>query len=980
MVGAGELNVERLIHIRFAQPAYLLLLAAVPVIFWMARRSIAGLGKVRGRLAIAARILLVLAIAAALARAQFVRVRDDMAVAFVVDKSLSVPGEVQERALDQVARWQTGGERAANDRVALVTFGENAAIDQPFTTEEVDTVTSYAVVEPTHTDIAAALRAAMAAMPEAGRRRIVLISDGNETTGAAASEAASAKSAGVRIDCLPVRYDYHEEVMVEKLIAPAEVAPGKTINLRALVRAYNRTTGTLRISANGVPIASERVALEPGVNAFALERVLSESGVYDFEATIECDDDTMYQNNSASAFSVVRGPKKVLVVEGTEDEGRALADVLSLEKVSVDVVTPGILPAAVHILSRYDAIILANVAAFDMPEEKIRLLETAVKDYGIGLVMVGGADSFGAGGWRGTAVEDALPVTMDVKDRQVIPTGALVIINHTCEFPDGNRWGIDISKAALNTLGDYDEFGILYYGMGGEQWLINLQPVTNRAAMKRRIDRMAAGDMPSFDTTLNMAHAALKKSSASVKHVVIISDGDPTPPLPSFLQKIAADGITISTVVIFPHSGGPDVQKMQLIAKVCNGRFYYPRSAKQLPQIFIKEARTVRRGLIFEQPFAPEMTMTTVPVTGFSGGDFPILKGYVITTPKPLAEMPLVTNNADPLLAHWQYGLGRTVAFTSDATSKWAAEWMGWSGYGRFWGQVVEWAERKVQTGDFSTAVSVEGSTARISVDAIDKAGEYVNFLQFEGNILSPRGDIEKISLEQTAPGHYEGTFEANEVGTYVPLLKYTDAQGRPRMHMAPVTVPFSAEYRALSTNDVLLSEISEITGGKVISVDDNVFRRDFPALASYTDVWQWILAAGVVIFLADVFVRRVILDYAKIAAAVRNSLAGLPGLGRLRPAAARAPAYTSRLLKAKRTATAGRKFEAGEGGAEGDVEEVLSQQAAAQARRAAEKRAQAAPVSEVAAGGEEEEEETYTSRLLKAKRRARREDKDKYG
>ena len=191
------------------------------------------------------------------------------------------------------------------------------------------------------------------------------------------------------------------------------------------------------------------------------------------------------------------------------------------------------------------------------------------------------------------------------------------------------------------------------------------------------------------------------------------------------------------------------------------------------------------------------------------------------------------------------------------------------------------------------------------------------------------------------------------------------------------MTVPFSAEYRALSTNDVLLSEIAEITGGKVADVDDNVFRRDFPALASYTDIWQWILAAGIIIFLADVFIRRVILDYEKVAAAVTDFLADLPGLGWLRRAPVKAPAYTSRLLKAKRSASAGRKFEVHEGASGEDMDDILSEQAVRHARAATAKRTEAPPLSEVAR--DDGDEDSYTGRLLRAKRKARREDSQRY-
>lgn len=954
------------------------LLVCVPLLIWWGRRSLAGLPGFRSIAALVVRCLVVAALAAALARAQLVLIREDMAVAFVVDTSLSVPTEAREASMNTIASWLSDDttRRQPGDRIALVTFGRNAAIDQPFTTEALNTAATAAIIDPDHTDVAAAIRTAVAAMPQAGRKRIVLFTDGNENAGAALAEAAGAKSAGVRIDCLPIRYSYTREVMIEKVSVPPEAQVGKTVAINALVRAFEETRGILRIFANGIQIAAEEVDLKPGVNAFSLERELPGAGFYDFKAQIECRDDKLYQNNQATAFTIVGGEGKVLIIEGRPEDGNDLAAALSASKLSVETVHAESVPLTAMLLTAYDVIILANVAAFDLPAETIKTLGTAVKDYGVGLIMVGGDNSFGAGGWKGTAVEEALPVTMDVKDQQVVPSGALVVIMHTCEFADGNRWGITIGKAAVDTLGQYDEFGLLYYG-AGEEWLIPLAPVTDRAKIKATIDKLQAGDMPSFDQTLTMAEAALVKSTSAVKHIVIISDGDPSPPTPQFLQRLATEKISVSTIAVFPHDGF-STDTMQAIAKYTGGKFYQPTNPRQLPQIMIKEARTVRRGLIMEKPFIPQMVMPSTPVTGFKNGDFPPMKGYVLSTVKPLAEMPLVTPTADPLMAHWQYGIGRSAAFTSDAKPKWASEWMGWTEFRRFWGQMVEWAQRNVQKSEFSTSTRVSGEKATVAIDAVDRKGEFVNFVNFTGSVLAPDGTSQPVRFDQTGPGHYEATFKADQVGTYIPVVRYTDATGNARTTTTAVSVPFSPEYRALATNDLLLKEIADVTGGQVVAADANVFRRDFPPGATYTDVWQWAMGAGALLFLVDVFLRRVIIEWAKVWARVRVWIVRPVYwiMGKRLPAAK--VAYTSALLTVKKRARearheAAQKFTAAGGAPEQSIAELEREQALTRSRARAEKvEASAAPPREVA----REKEETFTSKLLEAKRKAVKERK----
>jgi len=967
---------ESIPHIRFADPTWLALLLVLPLVVWYARRSMAGLGRFRATTAVATRILVTSLLVAAMARAELVLIRNDMAVAYVVDRSLSIPAATQQQALDFVAASQKN--RPKSDKIALITFGRNAAIDQPFMQGNLETVNVKSIVDAAHTNVSAAIRAAAAAMPQAGRKRIVLLSDGNENDGAAISEAASAKSSGVRIDCLPIRYGYSREVMIEKLVTPNEVAAGKTASIRIVARAFTGGPAKLRLFADGQQIAVTDVTLKPGANVFEMQQVLKDSHVYQFKATIESPDDSLYQNNAATSFTIVRGEKKVLIVEGKQGDGGTLGDALRDEKVAVDVVAANAIPQPVALMTSYDTVILVNVAAYDLRPDMIKVLSAAVRDYGVGLVMVGGEDSFGAGGWRGTPVEDALPVDMDIKDRQVIPTGALVVIMHTCEFPAGNRWGIDIAKAAVDTLGNYDEFGLLYYG-AGEQWLVPLSPVTDRARIKNIINTMQAGDMPDFEPTIRMADAALGKSQASVKHMVIISDGDPQAPSPAVMQSIVSKGITISTVAVFPHDGFSS-GTLQAIAKVGKGRYYCPSKAEELPQIFIKEARTVRRGLICENAFKPSLVQQSVPVTGFKTADFPILKGYVITSPKPLAELPLLAANGDPLLAHWQYGLGRSAAFTSDAKAKWASNWVSWDQYRRFWGQVVEWVERKTQNSDFSTSCTVRSDETTVAIDAVGKKGDFINFVQFGGTVLDPSGGSAPLKLEQTAPGHYEGDFKSDVVGTYLPIINYKDSEGALHTYTTAVTVPFSPEYRALSTNDVLLKQVADVTGGKVIGLNENVFRRDFPPEASYTDIWQWMLGSAIALFLFDVFVRRVIIDWAAAGHRALDMLWWVPGIGSRRKTVAERSAYATQLLTAKKSAAkakrgaAAKKFTPDANAPAQGIEELAREQAISRARAAQEKSKTAeTPTKEVAKGAQE----GFTARLLEAKRRAQQEKKE---
>src|SRR5205807_4735770 len=195
---------------------------------------------------------------------------------------------------------------------------------------------------------------------------------------------------------------------------------------------------------------------------------------------------------------------------------------------------------------------------------------------------------------------------------------------------------------------------------------------------------------------------------------------DPGAPSQQLMQSIVGDRITVSTILISGHVGP---ETMIWIADHGKGRFYNVTSPNDLPQIFIKETAVILKSAIYEEPFKPQMRASSELVRGFGAGEFPSLLGYVATTQKPRAETPLFTDKGDPLLAHWQYGLGRAGAFTSDAKGKWAQDWLGWEKYRQFWSQIAKWSLRRLDNADFTTDVTVDKGEGVISVEALDEKG-----------------------------------------------------------------------------------------------------------------------------------------------------------------------------------------------------------------------------------------------------------------
>jgi hypothetical protein len=412
---------------------------------------------------------------------------------------------------------------------------------------------------------------------------------------------------------------------------------------------------------------------------------------------------------------------------------------------------------------------------------------------------------------------------------------------------------------------------------GTEHWLFPMTTVGDKKALGKQVAGMNQGDLPAFGGVMGLAHEGLKKSTANLKHIIVFSDGDPGAPSPQLMQAIVGDRITVSTVLIAGHAG-PDA--MIQIADQGRGRFYNVQNAGQLPQIFIKEAAVILKSAIFEEPFTPKLVAASEVVRGI--GALPILRGYVCTTPKPRAEIPLISDKGDPILAHWQYGLGRAVAFTSDAKARWARDWLGWGQFRQFWSQTAQWALRRVENADFTTDVTVENGEGRISVEAVDDKGDYRNFLNLNTVVISPKGERTTVRLEQTGPGHYEARFPTKEVGSYLLNLMETK-DGKPAgSQVVGASVNYSPEFTAPEPNLPLLAKLAEAGGGKILDANlaqdppNNPFLHDRHRTFQPRDWWEWLLRLAIILFVLDVAVRRIDIDreqWAKFTARVRQTI-----------------------------------------------------------------------------------------------------------
>ncbi len=870
----------------FASPLWLLLLLLLPGFVLFARRSRSGLERGRSVAATIVRCLLFTALVFTLADAQRVSHSFRTSTIFLLDHSFSIPHDVQRKGFEWIQARLL--DLPKDDVAGVVVFGEDAMIETPPSAKpELTGPTS--IITRAATDLGAAIRLALAVMPSGYQKRLVLVSDGNENKGNAMPEVELARTQGAVIDVLPLRYEHPNEVWLEGLHVSSEVLPGEPFDLTAVVNSTREGPAKLSIYRNGAPLSLQTVQLSKGKNLFTLKQKVAAAGSFGYEAIIEMAGDQVSSNNTGHAFAHARGEARIALVGGEAADVETLAAALKAEGLQTTLFAPEDLSTGRLEPAAYDAILVANTEALRLGQAGMRTLEAAVHDAGVGFVMIGGEHAYGPGGYRGTPIEELLPVTMEQPQRRVLPNGALCLVLHTCEIAEGNYWAKQIALASLNVLGPRDYMGVLNYDYtAGDAWLFPLQLVSDKAKLKDLIQKASPGDMPSFDGTLQLAQTGLKGIQAASKHVVIISDADPSGPSKDLIASMVQDRITITTVAIGPH-GSSDVEKMAAVARYSGGRFYEVTDPSKLPQIFIKEAATLQRSMIIEGSIPPVVLSGSDALKGLARDGLPLLLGYTLTTPKALSRMSLGAlvpkdggasdpgNPYDALLVEWTHGLGRTAAFTSDAKPRWARNWVGWENYRKFWSQLVRSVMRTVPRSPYSVETEIQGGKGRVRVDAVDADGKFIHTLQFQGSVTSPGGQKSALTFRQIGPGRYEGEFDATAVGVYNVQGVFEGANGEKGFLSQGLPLSYAAEYRDLKYNPALLSRIQERSGGRRLAPDTPLYVALPNAAGLRAPLWPWLLILVLALFPLDVFIRRVAVDWGELAGALAARLRRAP-------------------------------------------------------------------------------------------------------
>jgi uncharacterized membrane protein len=869
--------------VRFEAPIWLLLLVpalALTVIPYFAARRRIGAG--RRRAALAVRVALLASLVFALGGFQLILPVDRLATVFVVDLSDSVGDAGRQDALAFLR--ESLAVMPKDDEAGIVAFGKDALVERlPEEIRDIDRLHSAPVTGAT--DIGAALRLASALFPDAAQKRIVVISDGNDTTGRGQLEAALAAARGIQVETRTVGLADRDEVLIERLSTPSTAKLGEAISAKVTVTSSVAQPATLRLYMNGTLVGTQLVQLPAGTTTYSFDcpadptaecpLKTTSAGFYTFRAVIEAARDTFSQNDRADSNTIVKGPPRILIVDGSKDVGAELITALKTEGQTVDSTIPEALPTDFAGLVTYDSIVLVDVPRLRLTDKQLRALQVYVRDLGRGLVMIGGPESYGAGGYTKTPIEETLPVDMGVRNRQKEPDIALVVVIdksgsmdacHCNSFNGGNPGGgtglggvrkVDIGKEAIlraaAALTARDELGVVAFDESAH-WVVNTQPLGGVSDLQGLLAGIQPNGTTNIYSGLDQAVQSLEKTTATRRHIILLTDGwSRSGQYDQILAKMKADGITLSTV----GAGGGANPFLEQLATRGGGRFYAAANEASIPDIFLKETEQVAGQQIVEEPFFPIQTSQSTILRGITEG-LPRLLGYNGTTPKPAAQTILVSDRDDPVLAQWQYGLGKSVAWTSDSTGRWAKNWLGWKGFSQFFSQLVGWTFPGEETGGIEASFEPTGIGTKLHVQSVESDGSPRDFYSTMAVVVGPDLEPHEISLDQVAPGVYEKDLGEIDSGAYAVRITQTRAGTQSLGRTVGLVEPVAAEYRLLGVNEALLSSLRAATGGHEIALPVDPWKHDLKATASFTELWPWLLVLALLLWPLDIALRRV--------------------------------------------------------------------------------------------------------------------------
>lgn len=856
--------------VSFSDPLWWLLL---PLLGWLAWRlrlpwlQMPGSDshRLRERRRLYTRLMLLLLLVAALTGPGFVSTVNRQAVVFALDISDSVGP-----AIGKGEQWirEALGKKPAGAVAGVVSFGRQALVEEP----PGDRPSFYRTATdpgPEASMLGEALRFSRSILPQDTRRRVVLVTDGRDTGDDAIAAARALHAEGVRVDVVPAGAAAGPDIRLDSLYLSPQSRVGENTLIELTITSDIAAEGDLYLERDDQLLATRPVQLKPGENRLTLSVPTGEAGLHRYRVKLVPRDraaDAFAANNETGGIQEVSGPPRVLILADDAGQAQRLAGALKASgRVAVEIKEPAAAPRGIAGWAQYQAVFLLDVPAYSLGEQVMSELETYVRDVGGGLVMTGGPDSFGPGGYAGTPLERALPVNMDIKGRGEMPSlGLMLVIDKSgsmAEMAGGAEkvaLARDAAARSVSVLTKRDQVGVVAFDTM-PWWVVPPGPVDDKEKLQQLIGSIQADGGTEIYPPLQAAYQALSDLPTQVKHIILLTDGMSASggDYQSLLADMRAQGISLSTVAVGAEA---DAGMLKALSELGRGRFYATADADSIPSIFTKETLMATRSFAVNEKFYPQVAAWNPLLRGLE--QVPPLNGYITVSPKELAETLLVSPRGDPVLAAWQYGLGRTVAWTPDAGGRWSTDWLG-AVFPRLWGNVLSWIlpadttdSLRVQA-DVVPGAGLSGRDLQVKVE--DSSG-WREVRELKALVTGPEGNTVTVPLKPDGPGRYSVRQPAGKPGAYLVAIAGGSKEQSQLLARGGVVVPYSSEYKETGVDSNALQAIAQAGGGAVLEKPEQAFIKNLPQVQARRDLSPLLLALAALLWLGDVAGRRLII------------------------------------------------------------------------------------------------------------------------
>jgi Ca-activated chloride channel homolog len=837
----------------FERPLFLLLLLLLPVL-WMWMRRVPGASRTCLILKCAVFAALVIALADPWANLAGRK----MAITVLMDTSASMTQQSIQRG-EAIVRDLVRRNSSADLR--LITFADRSRVEN--LPAQAGDVTVAQTVDPNFsmgTNLEEGIQTALDTFPEDGIRRILLISDGNETRGNALDEALRAREMGVAVYTVPSGGTAKLPVELEAAAFPQEVLSGERSTLSLQLNLDDSTALPARVwaTSSGREVGTASVTLRPGINVVNLDSRFTGDGVSPVDVHVSSNG---VEQQLFSQAITVRRPRVLYIAGVGGGTSEPLLDTLKHADVNVEIASafPSNLPEAGASAPEWDAVLLDNYPDHALSDEEYAAIDKYVYT-GAGLIFIAGPDNAQLAEEPKTPLEKLLPVSGDLPPVSQEPTALMLVLDRSLSM-EGEKIAIvrQAARASIATIRPIDKIGVITFDQEF-RWIVPLAPAKDVAHVNSLIDGITAGGGTRIYPALNAAFQAIRAEPATRKHIILLTDGvSPPGDLPELEKEAAAAHISISCIGI-----GDDVDKdfLEEIARNTKGRSYFIEDPKKIEQIISNETKDLETSPLEEHSVRAVRVRSVELTDGVDFASAPPLLGFVKTKAKKDAEVILRLQSREPLLARWQYGLGHVIAFTSDARSRWAAPWVRWPAFGTLWPQMV----RDVSRRDPAVRVGLRaagpggaesGGEEIVYYDAVQGADSNVGAAFQSANppqvvVTVPDGSSHEAPLQATSPGHYEARISTQQQGLY--RIASADSA---------LQLPATGFYREIEemkpreVNVDLLSQISNLTGGRVFPTTAQLLDDNGSLVRERRPLWPYWLILALLLNFIEVAWRK---------------------------------------------------------------------------------------------------------------------------